>query len=93
MRPAEPEGLRLRLTREQTVKQTGGEAISAANPIEDVELANRSEECLTVDPGHGAPAMPISRMNFAQGGGDDFYLGVFFEDLINHPEESAGVEF
>ena len=78
---------------EQSVKQPRGKSISSANPIPDVQFANRREERLAVDPGRGAPTVPVGGMHFAQGRGDNFYLGMFFSDLVDHSEEGAGIEF
>ncbi len=79
MGPAEPEGVFGRSAREQAVDQAGGEAVAAADAVEDVELAHRADVSLAVEPEHGGPVVPVGRMHLAQGRRHELDVGMLLD--------------
>src|SRR5690606_5087289 len=71
---------------------TGSESVAAAYTVDDVEFCRRGGIGLAVHPGHGTPAVTVGGMHFAQGGGHNFHLRVFGDDVVDHAEEGAGIE-
>ena len=65
--PAEAERFLGRSPGDQAVDQAGGEAVAAADAVEDVELAGRADVPLAVEPEHGRPGVAVGRMDLAQG--------------------------
>ena len=57
-----------------------------------IEFARRGDVLLPVDPGDGAPAVAVGRMDLAQGGGNDLDLRMPGDDLVDHAEEGAWIE-
>src|SRR5580658_2641419 len=92
MRPAQLDGFSGVFAVEQAVDEAGGEAITAADAIENVEFGGRRGIRVAVDPGDGAPAMAIGGMHFAQGGGDSLHMRKFLDDVVDHAEKDAGIE-
>ncbi len=92
MRPAEPQRLLRRLTGEEAVEEARGEAVAAADAVEDVELGRRGRDRRPVHPGHGAPAVPVRREDLAQRRRDDLHARVPRDDGVDHPEERGRVE-
>src|SRR6266702_4736966 len=78
---------------EHAIKETGDEAVAAADTVEDIEFAGWGRESFSIDPCDGAPGMTIRRVNFAQSGCDDFDLWMLFGDVADHADEGAGIEF
>ena len=92
MGPAEAEGLLGRPSREQAVDQAGGEAVAAADAVEDVELACRADVPLAVEPEHGRPVVAVGRMHLAQGRRHQLDVGMLLDDAVDQREERVGVE-
>src|ERR1039458_6282504 len=57
--PAELDGFLRGLTGQQAVEEAGGEAVAAADAIENVELGDRRGVGLAADPGDGAPTVAV----------------------------------
>ena len=79
MGPTEPESVFRRSARDQAIDQAGGEAVAAADAVEDVELAHRADVALAVEPENGGPVVAVGRMDFAQGGCDELDVGMAFD--------------
>src|SRR2546426_298308 len=90
--PTQFERFLWRLTGEQSIKESGGESIPAADAIEHVELRRRRDIGFAVDPYHRTPTVPIRRVYFAQRRRDDSDLRMLCHNLTDHPQESRGIE-
>ncbi len=92
MRPAELERFFRRFAVQQAVEEARGEAVAAADAVNDIQFRGRRHVRLAFDPGHRAPTVPVGRVNLAQSRGDDLDLRVLRHHLIDHAEKSARVE-
>ena len=89
----ELEGFLRRLAGQQAVEEAGREAVAAADAIDERRgRSSRRRVRLAVDPGDGAPAVPVGRVHLAQRRRDDLDLRVALDDAVHHPEEGAGIE-
>jgi len=77
---------------QQSVKEAGRETIATPHAVEYIQFASRRDMGFAVDPGHGAPGVPIGGMHFSQSSSDYFDLGVPLHNAINHANECAGIE-
>src|ERR1035438_1873448 len=90
--PAELDGFLRGFAGQQTVEETGGEAIAAADAIENVELGDGRGVGLAADPGDGAPTVAVGGVDFAKGSGDDLDLRMLGDGVIDHAEEGGGIK-
>src|SRR5690348_5513477 len=74
MGPSEAYCFIFRFAREKTIEKSGGEAVASADTIQDIQLASRRGECLSIDPRDCAPGMAVRGVYFAQCRGHDFYV-------------------
>ena len=91
--PAEVEGGLWVASVEEAVDETGGEAITAADAIDDIEFDGFGLVGFAFHPKHGAPGVAVGGVDFAESGGDGFDVGKFAGDFFHHAEEGGGVEF
>ncbi len=68
---------------DQPVDQAGGEAVAAADAVDDVELAGRAHVPLAVEPQHGRPVVPVGRMHLAQGRRDQLDVGMLLDHALD----------
>src|ERR1039458_6234701 len=90
--PAEFDGFLRGFAGEQTVEETGGEAIAAADAIENVEISDGRGVGLAANPGDGAPTVAVGGVDLTEGGGDDLDFRMLGGGGIDHPEEGGGIE-
>src|SRR4051812_22572210 len=63
MSPPEPHGLFGRFAGQQSIDQAGGEAVTTADAIVDIDIARRRHECVAIDPGNRAPGVTARRVH------------------------------
>ncbi len=81
-----------RLIRQQAIDEPGCKAIAAADAIQHIQFRLRRNVSLPVNPGNSAPRVAIGGMHLAQRGGDDLYLRVLLDHVVDHAKERARVE-
>ena len=90
--PSELEGFLGRTAGEQAVKQAGGETVTAADPVDHVELDGRADVFLAVEPEDRRPVVAVGGVDFPQGGGDEFHVRVLIDHAVDELEERVGIE-
>src|ERR1700733_12609970 len=91
MRPAQLKRFFWRLARQQSVEEPGGEAVSAAYAVENVQIAGRRNVRMAVDPRHRAPTVLARRMDFTQRGRYNLDPRMLLHHLADHAKKSAWV--
>ena len=91
--PAEVEGGLWVTSVKQTIDETGGEAITAADAVDDIEFDGFGLVGFAFHPKHGAPGVAVGGVDFAESGGDGFDVGKFAGDFFHHAEEGGGIKF
>lgn len=80
-------------TGHEAVDEAGGEAVAAADAVEDFEVGvGPALVELSVDPGDGAPVVSCGGFGGAEGGGDGLEVGVFPDGALDHALEGGDVE-
>src|SRR5260370_40894579 len=92
MSPAELNRFLGGLTREQAIEESSGESVPAADAIEHVQFALRSNVRLAVDPGNRAPAVAACGVHFPQRLGSDIDLRMPLQHPVHHAAESPSVQ-
>ena len=93
MGPAEVEGCLRVASVEESVDETGGEAVPAADAVDDIEFDGFGLVGFAFHPEHGAPGVAVGGVDFAEGGSDGFDVGKFAGDFFHHAEEGGGIQF
>src|SRR6476469_6740399 len=92
MRPTEAESLFGRGAGQQSIEEAGGKTVTATDAVEHIKLTRRSLKRFAIDPGDGAPVVPIGRVNLAERGGDNLHIRQLFGDLVHHAKEGRWIE-
>ena len=80
------------IARQQSVEEARRESIAAAYAVQHVQFGHRSHVGFAVDPGDGAPTVPVGGLHLAKGGGDHLDVRMLFHHLVDHLEEGGRIE-
>ncbi len=78
---------------EESVGETGGEAVAAADAVFDFQVFEEAGFVeFAIVPEDGGPVVDEAGLYFAEGGADDFDVGIFGDDAFDHFFVGGGVE-